>query len=88
MEDKKKVPKRKRNSIVFIYIIAFFVISIIICTGYYSVKYNLEVGDIAKVTIKSPRDVEDKVTTEKDKEKALQSVSKVYKVDRSIKNAQ
>lgn len=88
MEDKKKVPKRKWNSISFIHITAFFVISIIICSGYYSVKYNLEVGDIAKVTIRSTRDVEDKVTTEKDKEKALQSVSKVYKVDSTIKNDQ
>lgn len=88
MEDKRKVSKRKWSSIVYIYIIAFSVISLIICTGYHSVKYNLKVGDIAKVSIKSPRDVEDKVTTEKDKEKALQSVPKVYKVDSTIKNNQ
>ena len=88
MEDKRRVSKRKWSSIVYIYIIAFSVISLIICTGYHSVKYNLKVGDIAKVSIKSPRDVEDKVTTEKDKEKALQSVPKVYKVDSTIKNNQ
>ncbi|MEG0772395.1 HDIG domain-containing metalloprotein [Clostridium sp.] len=48
-------------------------------------KYDLAVGDIAKVSIKAPKDIEDGITTQKSIEEALRHVQDMYSYDGNVK---
>lgn len=81
---KTKFPKIKPY-ITFIAtaLIVYFILSSVVVTK----KYNLEVGEIAKIDIKAPKDVEDKVATQKKIEEELNHLQDVYTYNAEIGRA-
>lgn len=79
---KTKFPKIKPY-ITFIAtaLIVYFILSSVVVTK----KYNLEVGEIAKIDIKAPKDVEDKVATQKKIEEELNHLQDVYTYNADVK---
>lgn len=81
--DKIQSKKRKKfnvfkisNKIVFL--IATLIIYLILSTSIITKTYDLNVGDIAKVDIKAPKDIENQLATESEKEEAIKHVPDVY----------
>jgi len=58
---------------------------LILSTVVVSKKYKFQVGEIAKFDIKAPRDVEDKVATQKSIEEELKHVQETYTYDANIR---
>lgn len=79
---KTKFPKIKPY-IMFIAtaLIVYFTLSSVAVTK----KYNLEVGEIAKFDIKAPKDVEDKIATQKKIEEELNHLQDVYTYNADVK---
>ncbi len=48
-------------------------------------RYDLAVGDIAKVSIKAPKDINDEITTQKNIDQALKHVQDMYSYNPAIK---
>lgn len=67
------------------FIITTLIVYLILSTVVVSKKYNLQVGEIAKFDIKAPRDVEDKVATQKSIEEELKHVQETYTYDANIR---
>lgn len=61
------------------------IVYLILSTGVVSKKYNLEAGEIAKVDIKAPRDVEDKIATQKKIEEELNHLQDVYTYNADVR---
>lgn len=79
---KTKFPKIKPYiTFVATAFIVFFILSSIAV----SKKYNLEVGEIAKFDIKAPKDVEDKIATQKKIEEELNHLQDVYSYNADVK---
>ncbi|WP_346912980.1 HDIG domain-containing metalloprotein [Clostridium sp.] len=67
------------------FIITTLIVYLILSTVVVSKKYNLQVGEIAKFDIKAPRDVEDKVATQKNIEEELKHIQETYTYDANIR---
>lgn len=67
------------------FIITTLIVYLILSTVVVSKKYNLQVGEIAKLDIKAPRDVEDKVATQRSIEEELKHVQETYTYDANIR---
>jgi cyclic-di-AMP phosphodiesterase PgpH len=67
------------------FIITTLIVYLILSTVVVSKKYNLQVGEIAKFDIKAPRDVEDKVATQRSIEEELKHVQETYTYDANIR---
>lgn len=76
--------KRKKA---LIFLINFILIYGILITAVLPEKYSLKEGDIAKIDIKAPRDVEDQLSTKEKKKEAIMSVPDQYTIDSDVKNA-
>ncbi|MBU3110471.1 HD family phosphohydrolase [Clostridium lacusfryxellense] len=59
-----------------IFIITVIIMYSILVTALVPKQYTVSLGDIAKVDIKSPREVENEISTESNKAKAIESVGK------------
>jgi putative nucleotidyltransferase with HDIG domain len=59
-----------------IFIVTVIIMYLILVTALVPKKYSLSVGDIAKVDIKAPREVENEISTESNKARAIESVGK------------
>lgn len=79
---KINLPKTKPYMIflVTILLVYFTLSSSLIIT-----RYDLAVGDIAKVDIRAPKDIEDEITTQKNIEQALKHVQDMYSYDANVK---
>lgn len=80
----KKKANLKINPYI-IFIVTGIIIYIILSTSVMGKKYELQVGDIAKNDIKAPKDVEDKVTTQKNIEEQLNHVQDIYTYNPDVK---
>ncbi|MEW8992841.1 HD family phosphohydrolase [Clostridium sp.] len=67
------------------FIATTLIVYLILSTVVVSKKYNLQVGEIAKFDIKAPRDVEDKVATQKNIEEELKHVQETYTYDANVR---
>lgn len=67
------------------FIITTLIVYLILSTVVVSKKYKFQVGEIAKFDIKAPRDVEDKVATQKSIEEELKHVQETYTYDANIR---
>ncbi|GAA0768150.1 HDIG domain-containing metalloprotein [Clostridium subterminale] len=67
------------------FITTTLIVYLILSTVVVSKKYNLQVGEIAKFDIKAPRDVEDKVATQKNIEEELKHIQETYTYDANIR---
>lgn len=61
------------------------IVYLILSSGVVSKKYSLEVGEIAKFDIKAPKDVEDKIATQKKIEEELNHLQDVYTYNADVK---
>lgn len=82
--------RKNRNKILktkpyIIFIITAVIIYLILSTSVVGKKYDLQVDEIAKFDIKAPKDVEDKLATEKLKEEQLNHVQDQYTYDAEVK---
>ncbi|MGL4873139.1 MAG: HD family phosphohydrolase [Clostridium sp.] len=66
------------------YVISFLVIYVVLITAIAPKEYDLQEGDIARVTIKAPRDTIDQIATKKKEEEAAKSVDKQYTLKSEI----
>ena len=69
-------------------IIAVFTYAVIFVILLYSVspkRYSLKVGDIPAEPIRAPRDIENKIETQKRIEQAKQNVSPIYRFNQDVK---
>jgi membrane-associated HD superfamily phosphohydrolase len=69
-------------------IIAVFTYAIIFVIMLYSItpkRYSLKVGDIPTEPIRAPRDIENKIETQRRIEQAKQSVSPIYRFNQDVK---
>lgn len=73
-----------------IFIITAVIMYSILVTALVPKKYTLNVGDIAKIDIKAPREVENEISTESNRTKAIQSVgektTKVPVTEKAVEN--
>ncbi|MGH4118878.1 HD family phosphohydrolase [Clostridium sp.] len=76
MKDIRGFIKIKKAKPYLIFIITAMVMFSILVTALVPKKYTLNVGDIAKVDIKAPREVENEVGTKKNRDDAVQGVGK------------
>lgn len=76
MRNVREFVKINRTKPYLIFIITVVVMFSILVTALVPKKYTLNVGDIAKVDIKAPREVENEVATESNRTKAVQDVGK------------
>ncbi|MDU1411496.1 MAG: HDIG domain-containing protein [Clostridium sp.] len=68
-----------------VFIVTTIIIYLILSTSVVGKKYDLQVGEIAKYDIKAPKDVEDKIATEKLKQEQLNHIQESYTYDSNIK---
>ncbi len=82
---KIKLPKLKPY---IIFIGTMIIIYMILSSTLVTKKYNLRPGDIARFDIKASRDVEDKISTQKNIEEELKHIQELYTYDANVrKNA-
>jgi len=74
----KKLPTTKPYIIL---ILTYLTLS----TSLITTRYDLAVGDIAKVSIKAPKDINDEITTQKNIDQALKHVQDMYSYNPAIK---
>jgi cyclic-di-AMP phosphodiesterase PgpH len=77
-----KLPKTKPY---MIFLITVLLIYFILSSSLITTKYDLAVGDIAKVSIKAPKDIQDQITTQKNIEQSLKHVQDMYSYDPNVK---
>ncbi|MEY7998963.1 HD family phosphohydrolase [Clostridium sp. Mt-5] len=81
----KKIFLKKKTSRIIIFIISFVFIYSLLASGFTTQKYNLTEGDIAKVDIKSPREVKDELSTETRIQQAVDAVPIQYNKNPEVK---
>ncbi len=79
---RKKFPRLKPH---ITFLATALIVYLILSFGVVSKKYNLEVGEIAKFDIKAPKDVEDKIATQKKIEEELNHLQDVYTYNSDVK---
>lgn len=79
---KRRFPKVKPY---ITFIITTLIVYLILSSAVVNKKYNLQVGEIAKFDIKAPRDVEDKVATQKNIEEELKHIQETYTYDANVR---
>lgn len=72
---------------VLIFFVAFLVIYGIMLTSLVTKKYDVREGDIAKVDIKAPREVLDRISTEERKKQAIDAVGPQYTLKTDIESS-
>lgn len=82
MLTKRRFPKVKPY---ITFIITTLIVYLILSSVVVNKKYNLQVGEIAKFDIKAPRDVEDKVATQKNIEEELKHIQEIYTYDANVR---
>lgn len=75
---------KEKNMRILMYIISFIIIYGILITAIAPKEYDLKVGDIARVTIKAPRDTIDQIATKRNQEAAVKNVDKQYTLKSEI----
>lgn len=80
----KFLVKGRQNKII-IFIVSFIFIYAVLLTGLTIKRYNLKVGEIAKVDIKAPREVKDELSTQDRINQVLDSVPIQYNKNPEIK---
>ncbi|MCH3964683.1 MAG: HD family phosphohydrolase [Clostridium sp.] len=80
----KFLVKGRQNKII-IFVISFIFIYVVLLTGLTIKRYNLKVGEIAKVDIKAPREVKDELSTQDRINQVLDSVPIQYNKNPEIK---
>ncbi|MCB2288783.1 HD family phosphohydrolase [Clostridium sp. CS001] len=81
MEDIREFIKLDKVKPYLVFIVTAVIMFSILVTALVPKKYTLNVGDIAKVDIKAPREVENTVATENNRAKAIEAIGK-----KTIKN--
>ena len=74
----------KKQINIIIQALCIALMTLIIINGIIPVKYDIEVGDVSPVDIYATRSVVDKITTDKQKDKAAETVETQYEVDDDI----
>src|SRR5690554_6117007 len=70
---------------IIIAVITYVIVFVIMLYSISPKRYNLKVGDIPNEPIRAPRDIENKIATQKRIEQAKQSVSPIYRFNQDIK---
>lgn len=78
----KKLPTTKPYIIFLVIVILTY---LTLSTSLITTRYDLAVGDIAKVSIKAPKDINDEITTQKNIDQALKHVQDMYSYNPAIK---
>lgn len=78
---KKKMPKLSAR---LIFIITTAIIYFLTSTSVITETYDLEVGDIPKVDIKAPKDIENQFATEQAKDEAIKHIADVYSYNSEV----
>lgn len=84
----RQVSKILNIRLIWKIIIAVFTYAVIFVILLYSVspkRYSLKVGDIPAEPIRAPRDIENKIETQKRIEQAKQNVSPIYRFNQDVK---
>lgn len=76
MKSIRELMKLNKAKPYLIFIVTALIMYSILVTALVPKKYSLNVGDIAKVDIKASREVENEVSTESDRKKAVEKVGK------------
>ena len=76
MDNIREFMKLNKAKPYLVFIITAVIMYSILVTALVPKKYTLNVGDIAKIDIKAPREVENTVATENNRAKAVDSVGK------------
>lgn len=84
-KETNKIIMSKKIRKISILVLNFIFIYGILITAILPEKYSLKEGDIARVNIKSPRDVEDELSTREKKEAAIKSIRPEYTIDSNVK---
>ncbi|MBM7581831.1 putative nucleotidyltransferase with HDIG domain [Caldicoprobacter guelmensis] len=64
---------------------AYISIFVVLLAAVSPKRYDLKVGDIATESIRAPRDVENKIATQRRMEQARQSVAPIYRLNQDVK---
>lgn len=70
-----------------IFLVTIILIYFTLSSSLITTKYDLSVGDIAKVSIKASKDIKDDITTQKNIEEALKHVQEMYSYDANVKKS-
>ena len=81
MENIREFMKLNKVKPYLVFIVTAVIMYSILVTALVPKKYTLNVGDIAKVDIKAPREIENTVATESNRTKAIEVIGK-----KTIKN--
>ncbi|MBV4419370.1 HDIG domain-containing protein [Clostridium tyrobutyricum] len=76
---------REKQNRIIIFIVSFILIYAVLLTGLTTKRYNLKLGEIAKVDIKAPREVKDDLSTQDRVNQALDSVPIQYNKKPEVK---
>lgn len=76
MKNIRELMKFKKTKPYLIFIVTIIIIYSILVTALVPKKYTLNVGDIAKVDIKAPREVENELSTKNDRIRAIKEVKR------------
>lgn len=79
---KINLPKTKPY---IVFVITIILVYFTLSSSLITAKYDLAVGDIAKVDIRAPKDITDEITTQKNIEQALRHVQDMYSYDANVK---
>ncbi len=84
----KRLPKNYRMRRVLIITVSFLLIVLLVAYGEFSKRYSLKEGEIAEITIHAPKDVENRLATEKLKQEVANRVDDVYERDENVSVAE
>ena len=70
---------------IFLFTMVFIISYFIILTSVAPSRYDLQVGDIAEVDIKAPRDIIDQEATKAKENEIIETVEKVYSLKSEVK---
>ncbi|WP_291569379.1 HD family phosphohydrolase [Clostridium sp. UBA4548] len=68
-----------------IFLVTILLVYFTLSSSLITTRYDLAVGDIAKIDIRAPKDIEDEITTQKNIEQALKHVQDMYSYDANVK---
>ncbi|MBR9647890.1 HD family phosphohydrolase [Clostridium tyrobutyricum] len=83
--DLKRFFIREKQNRIIIFIVSFILIYAVLLTGLTTKRYNLKLGEIAKVDIKAPREVKDDLSTQDRVNQVLDSVPIQYNKKPEVK---
>ncbi|MEG1257037.1 HDIG domain-containing metalloprotein [Clostridium sp.] len=84
----KKILRKRKFPVIkphITFITTTLIIYLILSSVVVNKKYTLDVGEIAKFDIKAPKDVEDKIATQKNIEEELKHIQETYTYDASVR---